>query len=186
MSESSWSCRSCDHVNDWGENVCARCGTRITDTLLEFFPDCMPVCDQDQIATLRATIEAKNAEIADRDQKIDTLFSALRGEQGILDGETGEILHPCAERDAAEARVKELEDLLNEANKLIMEHCDQADRIAAMERELAEARKDKARLLALIDEAQKDILVRSHSDVQAAIADVGRRLSAAIDEAGGE
>ena len=62
-----------------------------------------------------------------------------------------------------------------------MDSADPVKEIDDLRAKLEEAEKDKARLLALIDEAQKDILVRSHSDVQAAIADVGRRLRAAIE-----
>jgi len=84
---------------------------------------------QDEIATLRATIEAKDAEIADLKHDTDELIRVRR-----------EVIKRA---DAAEARVKELENELQKAiapsdvggGPLAVAH----DRIAALERELAEA-----------------------------------------------
>lgn len=109
-------------------------------------------CEQHarEAATLRAQLAAKDEEIEEykgllSSEECDTTFWKERCEakDKVFDEMTDRFVE---EKDAAEARVKELEDLLNEANKLIMEHCDQADRIAALESELAEAKKDTARM----------------------------------------
>lgn len=59
---------------------------------------------------------------------------------GLLSNEDriAELEAQLENRKSFVRRAAELEGLLNEANKLIMEHCDQDDRIAALEQELAE------------------------------------------------
>ncbi len=57
-----------------------------------------------QDATARA--EKAEADLTDARQKVSTLLSALRGEQGIeIDGV---VLHPCAERDEARTLLMEV------------------------------------------------------------------------------
>jgi len=58
---------------------------------------------------------------------------------GLLSNEDriAELEAQLENRKSFVRRAAELEGLLNEANKLIMEHCDQDDRIAALEQELA-------------------------------------------------
>ena len=68
--------------------------------------------DEEYAALPRADYEALLREKQEAEQRASTLLSVLRGEQGVeIDGE---IIHPCAERDAATARAERAEALLGE------------------------------------------------------------------------
>jgi len=88
---------------------------------------------QDQITTPRATVEAKDAEL--------DAFKAV-------------AVANERRADAAEARVKELEDLLNRSYKAA--RLEDLRRIAALERELATAKDMAVSAIGELAEAKKD------------------------------
>jgi len=116
---------------------------------------------------------------ADPVKEIDDLRAKLAEAEDELAASKQRIQQLYASHDRKDAKITDLRIKIENAEML-------AERRKWGAEEMDRLREDKARLIDLIDEAQKDILVRSHSDVQAAIADVGRRLRAAIDKAGGE
>ena len=107
---------------------------------------------------------------------IELLTAKLAEAEDELAASKERIQQLYASHDRKDAKITDLRIKIENAEML-------AERRKWGAEEMDRLREDKARLIDLIDEAQKDILVRSHSDVQAAIADVGRRLRAAIDEA---
>ena len=72
---------------------------RLTDSLALKRGDCID---------LKARADKAEAEVEDYKQKVETLLSALRGEQGIV-LDDGIVLHPCAERNAEKARADKAE-----------------------------------------------------------------------------
>ena len=131
---------------------------------------------KERIKQLYASHDRKDAKITDLRIRIEN--AEMLAERRKWGAEEMDRLR--AKLAAAKERLIESGQAVFESQLEVQSEKRRAD---AAEKEITTLREDKARLLALIDEAQKDILVRSHSDVQAAIADVGRRLRAAIDKA---
>ena len=89
-------------------------------------PGRAPFIGTEYIARPVADDDAREERLRDLQQKVSTLLSALRGEQGVEVG--GVVLNPCADRDerdamlrAAQARAERAEAERDEARALLKE-----------------------------------------------------------------
>ena len=136
MSDSIWSCRFCNHINDWGEHVCSLCGRSSYESAAEFLWPLLPTNKQDEITTLRAEREVAEARCVELEADVQYYRDGIVREGQDPDELRDEIITLRAKLDAAEKDKRTVMDDFQRVSAL------QVTELEELENELATLRKE--------------------------------------------